>query len=130
MDSINILGKSSVRNMPVSPRRVQLVANVIRGRNVAESLNYLKFDQRKASKYIFEVLQTATANASAKNNIVAEEMVIENVMVGSGWTLKNRGIPGARGRFKPMKRKTTNLTITIAQKDSSSDSSKKDTNNE
>lgn len=130
MESTNILGKSSVRNMPVSPRRVQLVANVIRGGSVTESLNYLKFDQRKASKYLFDVLRTAVANASDKNKVDQKEMIIENVMVGSGWTLKNRGIPGARGRFKPMKRRTTNLTITIAQKSSSKDSSKKEENNE
>ena len=123
-ETLNIISKSLVKNMPVSPRRVQLVANFIRGKDTVAMINYLTVDKRKASRYVLDVLKTAVANAQNEKNANKENLKVSDVKVGPGWVLKNRGVPGAKGQFKPMKRRTTNLTITIAESAVASNSEK------
>lgn len=111
--SEKVVGKSLGKNVPVSPRRMQLVANLIRGKNVSSVLDVLKFDNRKASKYILKLLTNAVANTSVSENST-QGLLVEDVVIGQGIVLKNRGDLGPRGRFKPMKRRTTNIKIYIA----------------
>lgn len=107
----DIVAKSSVKNMPVSARRVKLVADLIRGKKVIDAENILKFDNRKASQRILPMLKSAVASAIELKKVQKEDVYVSGVLVGQGVFLKNRGIFGARGQFKPMKKRTTNLTI-------------------
>ncbi len=104
--------------MPVSARRVKLVADLIRGKKAVDAENLLKFDNRKASIKILPLLQSAVASAKELKSIEKEELYVSGILVGQGMYLKNRGIFGARSRFKPMKKRTTNLTLYLSKVDS------------
>lgn len=114
----NTIVKSRAHNMPVSARRVKLVADLIRGKKAVYAENLLKFDNRKASIKILPLLQSAVASAKELKSIEKEELYVSGILVGQGVYLKNRGIFGARGRFKPMKKRTTNLTLYLSKVDS------------
>ena len=106
----NLISKSSINNMQVSPRRLQLVANYIRGKKVTECIDFLTFDNRKASERMLVLLNSAVANASS---VSKDDMYVADVMVGKGVYLKGRGVPAGRGRFQPHLKRTSNVTIKI-----------------
>lgn len=114
----NFIGRSLGKNVPVSPRRMLLVANLIRGKSVDSVMNVLRFDNRKASRYILQLLTNALSNVTLDKSKLSD-IVLADVMIGQGIVLKNRGDLGPRGRFKPMKRRTTNIRICLKEKVSS-----------
>lgn len=113
LDKYNLISTSSIKNLPVSPRRVQLVANFIRGKKVNECIDFLSFDKRKASDRMLVLLNSAIANAITKSQEPKDNLYVADVKVGQGVFLKGRGTPAGRGRYHPMKKKTTNLVVII-----------------
>lgn len=118
------IGRSLGKNVPVSPRRMLLVANLIRGKSVDNVIDFLRFDNRKASRYILQLLSNAVSNVTLDNKSNLSKIILSDVMIGQGIVLKNRGDLGPRGRFKPMKRRTTNIRICLEEKVSSLDNIK------
>lgn len=98
-----------------SPRKMRLVADMIRGKSAQEAWNLLEFTPKRAAGPMKKCLESAIANAQNNNEIPAESLTIHSVMVDEGPTLK-RFTPRARGRASAIKKRTSHITIVVAPK--------------
>src|SRR5215210_6236040 len=88
--------RAIARNVPGSPRKAGLVADVIRGKSVEDALNILRFLPQKAARQYFKVVKSAAANAETNFNLDPTDLVVVRVMADKGRVLK-RFRPKARG---------------------------------
>lgn len=108
--------KASLRNVPTAPRKMRLVADMIRGQKVNLALNILKFDNKHASKTVEKLLMTAIADWQAQNEDVSIEdadLVVKEVYVDGGRILK-RLRPAPQGRAHRIRKRSNHITITVA----------------
>ncbi|RED99491.1 50S ribosomal protein L22 [Marinoscillum furvescens] len=108
--------KASLRNVPTAPRKMRLVADMIRGQRVNLALNILKFDNKHASKTMEKLLMTAIADWQAQNEDVSIEdadLVVKEVFVDGGRILK-RLRPAPQGRAHRIRKRSNHITITVA----------------
>tara|TARA_Y100001972_G_scaffold128933_2_gene192801 strand:+ start:5169 stop:5642 length:474 start_codon:yes stop_codon:yes gene_type:complete len=107
--------KSSLRNVPTSPRKMRLVADMIRGQRVNYALNVLKFDTHAASGVIEKLLLTAIADWQAANEDVKIEeadLVVKEIYVDSARILK-RLRPAPQGRAHRIRKRSNHVTIVV-----------------
>ncbi len=107
--------KSSLRNIPTSPRKMRLVADIIRGERANVALNILKFDGHIGSVYIEKLLLTAIAdwqNANEEVNIEEADLYIKEIFVDSARMLK-RLRPAPQGRAHRIRKRSNHVTIVI-----------------
>jgi large subunit ribosomal protein L22 len=100
----------------MSAQKVRLVVDVVRGRPADEALNVLKFMPNAAAKPVAKVLRTAIANAEENFGLNRDELVVVRAYADEGPTRKWRRF-GARGRFKPLLRRSAHITITVAERE-------------
>lgn len=97
----------------LSPRKVRLVADAIRGRSVPEAERVLRFLSRRAARPMEKLLASAVANARQNFQITSPgELVIADIGVNSGPTLK-RSRPRAFGRAFPIRKHTSHITLVL-----------------
>jgi large subunit ribosomal protein L22 len=109
---------ASVRMVRVTPRKARYVADLIRGRKVAEARDILLFTPRAASPIIRKVLESAVANAEnaaaeKRERIDTDEMVVSEILVNEGTTIK-RFRPRARGRATSIRKRTSHISLIIS----------------
>jgi large subunit ribosomal protein L22 len=107
-----------LRNCPTSPRKMRLVADMIRGIEVNRALDVLKFSSKEASRGVEKLLLSAIANWQAKNEGVRLEesdLFIKEIFVDSGRILK-RLRPAPQGRAHRIKKRSNHVTIRLASK--------------
>jgi large subunit ribosomal protein L22 len=93
--------KAKLSNANISPKKMNLVAGLVRKASVVDALNTLKFANKKAAKVLYKVVASAMSNAENNFGQKREELMIEEVKVTKGQTLK-RFIPVSRGRAHPL----------------------------
>ncbi len=96
-----------------SPYKVRAVLDLVRGLPVDEARTVLRFSERRASGPILKVLDSAVANADNNLNLDVEELVISEAFADEGPTLK-RWRPRARGRATRIRKRTSHITIVVA----------------
>jgi len=96
-----------------SPRKMRLVADMIRGKSAQEAWNILEFTPKRATGPMKKVLESAIANAQNNNELSPETLRVWRVMVDEGPTLK-RFRPRARGRASAIKKRTCHITVVVA----------------
>ena len=107
-----------LRNCPTSPRKMRLVADMIRGMEVNRALDVLKFSSKEASEKVEKLLMSAVANWQAKNEgsrIEEHPLVVSRIMVDSGRILK-RLRPAPQGRGHRIRKRSNHVTIYVDQK--------------
>lgn len=107
--------KAILKNYRQSPRKVRLVADLVRGKRADESLRTLEFTPKRASKTIAKLIESAVANASHNSNKKAEDLYVSEIKVDEGFTLK-RFRPRARGRAARIRKRTSHIAVTLAEK--------------
>jgi len=100
----------------MSAFKVRMVAAIIKGRPVAEAIGILDATPRRASKPLKKLLKSAVANASENHDLDADTLVVKNIQVDEGPTLK-RWMPRAMGRATPIRKRTSKITIVVAEKE-------------
>jgi large subunit ribosomal protein L22 len=106
---------AKLNNCPTSPRKMRLVADIIRGKDINEALNILKFSKKEASVRLEKLLRSAIANWEAKNEgerIEDAELVVSSVMVDSARMLK-RIQPAPQGRAHRIRKRSNHVTIVL-----------------
>jgi large subunit ribosomal protein L22 len=98
----------------VSPRKARLVADNIRGRTVPEARTILAFTPRAAAVDVEKVLRSAVANAEANHGLTGDDLVVAEVFVDEGPTIK-RFQPRARGRVGRIHKRTCHITVKVAE---------------
>ena len=97
-----------------SPRKVRLVTDLIRGKRVGEALYILDFVQKAAVRDVKKVLKSAVANASQREGIDVDTLVVKNIYVDQGPTLK-RIRPRAMGRATRILKRTSHITVVLEE---------------
>lgn len=101
-----------LRKFHQSPRKVRMVADMIRGRQVADAISILNFQQRKAAKMLSKVLSSAVANATANENADADALKVTKITVDPG-PVEKRWLARSMGRANRINRRTSNVTIVV-----------------
>lgn len=104
--------KAELKNYRQSPRKVRLVADLIRGKKVDDALTLLTFTVKRTSNPLKKLLESAIANASHNFNIPIGELFIKEIRVDQGPTLK-RFRPRAFGRASAINKRTSRVLINL-----------------
>ncbi len=107
--------KAYLKNHRQSPRKVRLVANLVKGKNVVMAASELDFLAKRAGFPIKKLINSAVSNAKAKG-IEAENLFIKELRVDKGATLK-RMMPAAMGAGHRINKRTSNILITLYEKE-------------
>ncbi|MEW6698350.1 MAG: 50S ribosomal protein L22 [Bacillota bacterium] len=99
----------------VSPRKARMVVDLIRGKKLEEALAILRYTPNKATEAVTKVVKSAAANAEHNYEMDKEELVISQIFVDQGPSLK-RVMPRAMGRADIIKRKTSHITVVVSDK--------------
>ena len=95
-----------------SPRKVRLVANLVKGKKIEEVRNTLAFLIKRASKPLADLIESAVANASHNFNISADQLFIKEFRADEGAILKRR-MPRARGMAYPINKRTSHVFVQL-----------------
>jgi large subunit ribosomal protein L22 len=99
----------------ISPYKVRLVADLVRGKKVDEALTILKFLPKKGGRLINKTLRSAVANAENTQSIDVDTLFIKTILVDEGPKLK-RWRPRAMGRATRILKRTSHITMVLAEK--------------
>lgn len=102
---------ASLTNYRQSPRKVRLVANLIKGKTVPQALNLLLVTTKRASDPMVKLIESALANAKDRG-VSTEGLFVKECTVNQGLTMK-RFMPGARGSAFPIRKKTSHVRLVL-----------------
>ena len=105
---------AQLNNLRQSPRKVRLVANLIRGKKASDAVLTLQFADKRASADISKLISSALANAKAQS-IPTENLIVKKIEVNPGKTLMRRR-PAAHGSAHPVRKRTSRVFIALAMK--------------
>lgn len=105
---------AKTRMLRVSPQKLNLVAQMIRGKKVDKALTDLTFSNKRIAADVKKCLQSAIANAENNHNLDVDELIVAEAWVGKNLTMK-RGRPRARGRFGKIMKPFAEITIKVRQ---------------
>lgn len=100
----------------ISSRKVKIVADLIRGKNVDEALAIVKFTPKASSEVIEKLLKSAIANAENNNNMSHSKLFISEIYANQGPTLR-RIRPAAKGSAVRIRKRTSHITIVLKERD-------------
>lgn len=103
---------AKLNNLRMAPRKVRLLADLIRGMHVAEALVQLKFSKKHAAKKVMTLLRSAVANAEHNGNIDIDTLVVKEAYVNGGPILY-RWMPRAFGRATKIRKRTSHITLVV-----------------
>lgn len=116
--------KASLRMLRMSPRKVRLVVDAIRGLNVRDAETRLQFIQKDASRPVLKLLQSAMANAEHNFKLDASSLVVAKITADGGPTLK-RTRPRAMGRGAMIRKRTTHINLVLSEVSAAKKTAKK-----
>jgi len=99
----------------MSPHKVRLVLDMIRGMDVGEALVLLKFTNKAAAQPVAKTIASAAANAEENFGLSRDELFVAVATADGGPTLR-RGRAGARGRYKPMLKRSSHITVVVSER--------------
>ena len=108
--------QATAKYIRMSPRKARLVVDMVRGMDAQQALGLLSFETRGAAQPVSKLIKSAIANAEENYGLAADELYIAEISSDSGPTLK-RGRFGARGRYKPILKRSTHLKVVLATKE-------------
>ena len=105
---------AKLRMLRTSPQKLNLVAQLIRGKKVEKALSDLTFSKKRIAEDVKKCLQSAIANAENNHNLDVDELVVAEAYVGKNLVMK-RGRPRDRGRFGALRKPFSEITIKVRQ---------------
>ncbi|MCB2208944.1 MAG: 50S ribosomal protein L22 [Bacteroidetes bacterium] len=109
---------ASLRNVPTSPRKMRLVADLVRGMDVEQALGVLQYTPKEPAKKLYKLLRSAIANWEVKNEgarIEDNQLYIKEIMVDSGRMLK-RIQPAPQGRAHRIRKRSNHVTLVLGNR--------------
>ena len=104
--------KAVAKYIRMSPQKVRLVVDLVRGKKVQEARNILMFTRKYAAGAVAKVLKSAVANAAQNPNIDENTLYVKEIFVDQGPSLK-RWRPRAQGRAASIKKRTSHITVVV-----------------
>ena len=112
--------KAQTKYLPISPRKVRRVVDVIRGLDAEEAMDTLRYMPQRAAEPVFKLIQSAVANAEENYGLEADELLISRIYVDEGPRHRKAPYGGrfaGRGRFRPIMRRTSHVTVVLAERE-------------
>ena len=106
--------KAVARNIRVSPQKLNLVAQLIRGRKASAALADLQFSRKRIAVDVKKCLESAIANAENNHDLDVDDLIVAEAFVGKALVMK-RFSPRARGRAGRIEKPFSNLTIVVRE---------------
>lgn len=107
--------KAVARTVRIAPRKVRLVIDLIRGKQIGEAVAILRHTPKAASPVVEKVLKSAVANAEHNYELDVNNLVVSEIYVDEGPTLK-RFRPRAQGRASAINKRTSHITVVVSEK--------------
>jgi len=112
-----MISQAKLHYLKISPRKVRLVVDLIRGKKVEEAQNILRFTQKKATLPLLKLLNQALSNATNNNSVVNEDNIfISKIFVDVGPVAKRR-FPRAKGKSDVIRKRTSHVTMMLDEID-------------
>jgi len=108
--------RAHARYVPHSAQKVRLVVDVVRGRSVTEALNLLKFMPNGAARPVAKMVASAMANAEENFGVSRDDLYVYRIFADEAPTRRWRRF-GARGRFKPILRRASHVTVFLRERE-------------
>ncbi len=107
--------KARLKMIRMTPRKVRVVANQVRGKAAQEAVDYLTFCKRSAARPLLKLIKSAIANADVKGGMDVDNLFVKELLVDSGPTMK-RWMPRARGMATPILKRTSKISVTLDER--------------
>jgi large subunit ribosomal protein L22 len=107
--------KAILRYARISPRKVKIVCDLIRGKDAEEAAHILKNTPKAAAELLFKLLGSAVANAENNEELNRDELYVSEVFANPGPTLK-RGMARARGGYSQILKRTSHITVVVKER--------------
>ena len=107
--------RAYLKYLRISPRKVVILCDLIRGKDVKTATAHLMQTPKAASEPMLKLLKSAVANAENNNGMDVEKLYVSTAIANPGPTLK-RGMPRAQGRYNRILKRTTHITIGVSEK--------------
>jgi len=104
--------KAVAKYIRISPRKVRLVADNVKGQPVEKAVNLLTFTPKKAARILLKVVNSALANAEQNASVDVDTLFVKRIRVDEGPTLK-RWRPRAQGRATRINKRTSHITVVL-----------------
>lgn len=108
--------KAYLKYLRISPRKVKIVCDLIRGQDVKTARAYLLNTPNGAAEPMLKVLNSAAGNAETNHSLDPEKLYVSTAVADPGPTLK-RGMPRAKGSYNRILKRTTHLTIGVSERE-------------
>ena len=108
--------RAHARQISISAQKVRLVIDLVRGKDVLEAMDVLRFETSKAANPVSKVIASAIANAEENFGVSRDDLFIHRIFADTGPTRRWRRF-GARGRLKPWLRRSSHITVILRERD-------------
>ncbi|MFA5809374.1 MAG: 50S ribosomal protein L22 [Thermoleophilia bacterium] len=109
------MASATARFVRISPRKLRLVTDMVRGKSVADARSVLAFTPRGGSVVVEKVISSAVANAENNFDMSGDDLYVSSIYVNEGPTLK-RFRPRAMGRAARIRKRTSHITVVVTQR--------------
>jgi large subunit ribosomal protein L22 len=106
--------RAKQRYVRISPQKVRMIVDAIKGKPAEDAINALKFMPQKSAGIVEKIVRSAVANADQNTSIDIDDLVVRNLIVDQGPTLK-RFKARARGRGSRILKRTSHITVVLAE---------------
>lgn len=106
--------RAFARNVSISAQKLRLVVDLVRGKDVQEALEVLRFVPNGAARPVYKLVASAMANAEENFGISRDDLYVHRIFADEGPTRKWRRF-GGRGRFKPVLRRSSHVTVVLRE---------------
>ncbi len=108
--------RAYLRFLPISAQKVRLIVDLVRGKNANEALDLLRFVPNRAAQPVLKLLKSAVANAEENFGVSRDDLYVATIVADEASTRKWRRF-GARGRFKPILRRSSHVTVVLRERE-------------
>lgn len=111
---------AKLHHLQISPRKVRLVVDAVRGKDANDALNMLKFMPQRAAGPVYKLIASAVANAEQNYGLEVDDLVVSRIFADEG-PRRRKGRYGGRfagrGRFRPQVHRASHVTVILAERD-------------
>ncbi len=112
--------RAVARHIPMSPHKMRMVVDVVRGMNAEQALDTLRFMPQRAAEPVYKLIQSAVANAEENYGLEVEELKVNRIYADDGPRKRKAPYGGrfaGRGRFRPIMRRSSHLTVILVERE-------------
>ncbi len=108
--------RAFARDVPISPQKIRLVCDEVRGKDADQAITILRFLPHKGARFLLKLVESAVANAENNRELNREDVYVKSIYADEGLKLK-RMKAGARGRYKPRVKRLSHVTVVLDERE-------------